>query len=63
MGGRGCQMTIEFKCEEISMLFHSEKFHGWVETLQLLSSIRVKTGYLDSRGLGHPTQQYNLQSC
>ena len=24
---------------------------------------RVKTGYLDSRGLGHSTQQYNLQVC
>ena len=24
---------------------------------------RVKTGYLDSRGLGQTTQQYNLQSC
>ena len=28
MGGR-CQMTNEFLCEEISMLFHSEKFNGW----------------------------------
>ena len=29
-GGVGwwCQMTIEFIHEEISMLFHSEKFHG-----------------------------------
>ena len=25
--------------------------------------LRVKTGYLDSRGLGQTTQQYNLQSC
>ena len=23
-------MTIEFICEEISVLFHSENFHGWV---------------------------------
>ena len=29
----------------------------------LHNSTRVKTGYLDSRGLGQTTQQYNLQSC
>ena len=34
------QMTIEFRCEEILVLFHSEKFYGeWmavvVVTLQL----------------------------
>ena len=28
--GGGCQMTGEFIHEEISMLFHSEKFYGWV---------------------------------
>ena len=30
---------------------------------QYLYIDRVKTGYLDSRGLGHSTQQYNLQVC
>ena len=27
-GGEGCQITIEFICKEISMLFQSEKFYG-----------------------------------
>ena len=31
----GSQMTNQFIQDEISMLFCSEKFYGWVETLQL----------------------------
>ena len=33
----GCQMTSEFLCEEISLLFHLEKFYGcgWRVALQL----------------------------
>ena len=27
-GGGGCQITIEFICKGISMLFQSEKFYG-----------------------------------
>ena len=42
-----------------NICFHIQR-EGWI---QPCDSPRVKTGYLDSRGLGQTTQQYNLQSC
>ena len=50
----GRQMTIEFICVEISMLFHSEKFYGWWWVITKIKIDSARASFLKggSKGQG-----------